>query len=402
MYLYSKDNAVARLGSDEPHKIYDLSDFPQPPQNGVLYLPANTDYEIIGQPTPSGDRVLDLQGNRIVCLGIVSIFGLSSETSYITSTGLTSGALITTQYSLPIQNLTILNVDGGATVFDISGGGTAALDWEAFNMINCKIGTIANATNFVVGKSFWGNCYGLIFTGSIGTISFDLSLFVCAAGQTFITLSAALTITARFRMLFCRIASLAGATAINVVVGAVIPTDMFILTDVGFSGLGAYITGLTANDNRSRWAECRGIDNSANSGYYYMDNNNVPTIIGVPNTFYKIAGTTTAGVLQRFTHANNRLTYTGVLTRTFGVWVACSAEAGANNTIQVQIQRYNAANVLQEVSASTRSTTSGINRAENIVTMLPVTMQTGDYLEIWIANSTSTNTTATELIVMVR
>jgi len=88
--------------------------------------------------------------------------------------------------------------------------------------------------------------------------------------------------------------------------------------------------------------------------------------------------------------------------RSFGVWVAASAEAGANNTIQIQIRRYNAANVLQEVSASTRSTTSGINRAENIATMLPVTMQPNDYIEVWVANSTSTNTTATELIVMVR
>lgn len=398
-----KNRGAAQLVSGEPHKIYSIDDFPQAPINGVIYLPANSNYQIIGQITPSGERVLDLHGYRLVCLGVVAIFGLSSETSYLTSTGLTSGALITTQYSLPMQNLSITDIGGGAQVFDIDGAGTAAIDWIALNLINCKIGTVKNITNFIVSKSFWGNSYGLIFDGAVGTISFDLTLFTVAAAQTLITFAATLIISRRFRVLVSSVVAIAGTTGLNFIAGASVPTDMFILSDVGFTGGSAnYVVGLTAQDNRSRWNECRGVDNSANTGYYSMDNNAVPTLIGVPNTFYKIAGTTTAGLLQRFTHSNNRLTYTGVLVRTFGVWATCSAEAGANNTLQVQIQRYNSANVLQEVSASTRSTTSGNNRAENMTTFLPVTMQPNDYIEIWISNGSNTNTTATELIVMIR
>lgn len=398
-----KNRTAAQLVGGQPYKIYTIEDFPQAPINGVLYLPANTDYQIIGQLTPSGTRVLDLQGLRIVCLGVVAIFGFSSETSFLTSTGLTSGALITTAYSLPMQNLSITDIGGGAQAFDIDGAGTAAIDWIALNLINCKIGTVKNVTNFIVSKSFWGNCYGLTFDGTVGTISFDLMLFITAAGQTMITFAATAIISRRFRILVSSFVVPVGATGINLIAGASVPTDMFILTDVGFTGGSAnYIAGITAQDNRSRWNECRGIDNSANTGYYSMDNNVTQTIIGVPNTFYKIAGTTTAGLLQRFTHTNNRLTYTGVLTRTFGVWATASAEAGANNTLQVQIQRYDSANVLQQVSASTRSTTSGNNRAENMTTFIPMTMHPNDYIEVWISNGSNTNVTVTELIVMVR
>jgi hypothetical protein len=376
-------------------EIRQIADFPNPAIDGVIYLEADKNYRIFG--------TIDLLGARLECRGICAIFGESSETSYLASSGLTAGvALITTAYSLPMQNLSIQDV-GAGRVFDIDGLGTAAIDWIALNILSCEVGTVKNVTNFIVSKSAWLTSYGLIFDGTVGTLSFDLMLMTSITAETLITFAATAVISRRFRVLFSSIVIPLGGVGIDFIAGFSVPTDMVILTDVGFSGGSlTYVTGLTANDNRSRWNECRGIDNSSNAGYYSMDNNAVPTIIGVPNTFYKIAGTTTAGALQRFTHSNNRLTYTGVLVRSFGVWVAASAEAGANNTIQVQIRRYDAANVLQEVSASTRSTTSGINRAENIATMLPVTMHPNDYIEVWIANSTSTNTTARELIVMVR
>jgi hypothetical protein len=42
-----------------------------------------------------------------------------------------------------------------------------------------------------------------------------------------------------------------------------------------------------------------------------MTNNATATFLPLINTYYKIAGTTTAGIAARFSTANNRFTYTG-------------------------------------------------------------------------------------------
>lgn len=391
--MIKNEFAGRRIGSYPEINIYSLADFPQPPINGVLYLPAELDYKIWGN--------VDLQGCRIVCLGICSILGASSETSFLTSTGLTSGALISTSYSLPIQNITIYNIRGGATVFNITGGGVAALDWQAFNLLDCNIGTVTSPTNFVVSKSFWGTCYGLIFLGTISTISTDLSLITVAAAQTFITLSATLVVNSRFRFLFSRIVVAAGAVGIATVAGVSIPNDMFILTDVGFSGAGTYITGITGLDNRSRWATCRGIQNSANSAYYYMDNNAVVTVIGAPNTFTKIAGTTTAGIIQRFTHTDNRVTYTGILTEQFAISATASGTStGTSPTIRLQIRHYDSGGVLLATSATAETNINNANRAENMTAFLSTSVSTGDYVELWVSSSNGANVTVVSLSLM--
>lgn len=395
MDLIKRGAPIEIVNTYPNYAIRSLEDFPNRPTDGVIYLDADTSYMIYG--------TVDLLGLRIVCKGIVSIFGSSSETAYLQSTGLAAGrSLISTAYSLPIQNITIQSV-GAGRVFDVDGGGTAAIDWVAFNIVDCEIGTIRNVSNFIVSNSAWFDCYGIIFSDGVGTVSFDLSLLTTAAGQTLISIDSSVVITRRFRVLFSSVLVPVGSVGIALAVGASIPVDMFILTDVGFSGGSLdYLTGITALDNRARFSDCRGIDNSANTGYYAMDNNNVATDIPSANTFVKIAGNTSAGILQRFTHTNNRLTYDGILVRTFGFWATASGLAGSNNTLQLQIRRYNSANVLQEVSASTRSTTSGNNRAENMTTFIPMNMQPNDYIEVWISNSNATNVTVTELIVMIR
>jgi hypothetical protein len=380
------------VNTSPAYEIRTLSDFPNQPIDNIIYLEANTTYRIIG--------IVDLLGVRLVCKGIVGILGDTSETSFLYSVGLITQPLITTSYSLVIQNISIIAVIG----FDINGGGTAALDWIAVNFIGVlTVGTFKNYANLVLTLCAWFDTQGLTIDGTTGTTSIAQSLLSCAAGGTLINIAPTAIIQRRFRMIFCAVIVPVGAVGVNVSAGASIPTDMHILIDMGFSGGSAnYVIGITANDNRSRWNENRGIDNSANSGYYSMNDNATATVIATPNVFVKIAGTTTAGTLQRFTHANNRLTYTGILARSFGIWAAASLQAGSNQILQLQIRRYNSAGVLQERSISPRATTSNNNRAESIPCYLSVTMQPNDYIEVWVANGNNTNVTATELILMVR
>ena len=380
------------INTSPTYEIRSLSDFPNQPIDGIIYLDPDTNYIITG--------TVDLMGARIVCKGIAAILGVTSETSFLYSVGLITQPLITTGFSLVMQNISITAVIG----FDIDGGGTAALDWEAVNFLGVlTIGTFKNYANLVITLSAWFSSQGLTVDGTTGTTSIAQSILSCAAGGTLIDIASTAIIQRRFRVTFCAIIVPVGAVGINVSLGASIPDDMHILLDVSFSGGSAnYVQGITANDNRSRWDGNRGIDNSGNSGYYSMDNNVTQTVIPASNTFVKIAGTTTPKSLQRFTHADNRLTYAGVITRSFGVWATTSLTAGNNNTLQTEIRHYDSSNVLIDSSASPRSTTSGANRAENVTAFLPILMHTGDYVEVWVANGNNTNVRATELIVMIR
>lgn len=371
--------------------VTSLADFPAPVGN-VISLPANTDWLIVGE--------VDLQGNRIECSGICSIFGVSSETSILKSTGL-ADALITTQYSLPIQNLAIT----ADLAFDIDGGGTAALDWEALNLIGCAaIGTIKNVSNFIVGKSLFINSAGCILDGTVGTISFDFSLFSFPPSGALFTVASTCIIQRRIRFAFCTMQVGVGNIGIDIIAGASIPNDMFILTDVGFSGGSLnYVRGISANDNRNRWTECRGIQNDSNSAYYFMQNNAIVTPIATTNVYVDIAGTTTAGALQRFTHSNNRADYAGVLSRSFVASAIATLTAGNTQTISMRFLVRNAANVIIATSPAIDVTTSGSGRSENIKVDFPVTLNTGDYIRAQVANQTTNNNiTANDLIVIIK
>lgn len=370
--------------------VTSLADFPAP-IGGVISLPANTDWLIVGE--------VDLQGNRLACLGICSIFGVSSETSVLKSTGLVD-ALITTAYSLPIQNLAITS----DLVFDIDGLGTAALDWEALNLIGCAaIGTIKNVSNFIVGKSLFINSTGCILDGTIGTISFDFSLLSLPPSGALFTVAATCVVQRRIRFAFCTMQIGVGEVGIDIIAGASIPNDMFILTDIGFTGGSAnYIQGIAANDNRNRWEGCRNIQNDTNLAFYYMSNNATATVIAAINTYVDIAGTTTASDLQRFTHSNNRADYVGVLNRSFTASATATLTAGNNQNVSLRFVVRNAANTIIATSPDMNVTTSGTGRSENVKVEYPIMLNNGEYVRAQVANSSVTNVTVTDLTVLIK
>lgn len=371
--------------------VQKLSDFPVPVGN-VISLPAMSDWLIQGE--------VDLQGNRLVCLGKCSINGISSETSFLFSIGLLTEALITTEYSLPLQNLSIIAVIG----FDIQGAGTAEFNWMATNMVGVlTIGTINNASNFIVSHSAWLSSQGLTIDGTAGTTSFDDSFCTVAAGGTLLTVAATCVFTRRLRFSQCSIVVPSGAIGIDIVAGATIPNDMLILTDVGFSGGSAnYVRGVTPTDNRNRWEGCRGVQNDTNFAFYYMSNNTTPTVIAAVNTYVDIAGTTTPLDLQRFAHSNNRVDYLGVLNRTYTASATASMTAGNNQTLSLRFIVRTSLGAVKFVSPDMVITTSGTGRSENIRVEYPVILNTGDYVRAQVANTNTTNIVVSDLAVLVK
>ena len=146
------------------------SDLPSP-IGGVITLLAEHTYYFTTDVDLLGDRLLGSQDTVIL--------GSSSENSSITSTGLGVGvALFTTEWTTPIRHITFKDVD---TSLDINGVTNApvALDWTGVNFLNIpNIGEISTCDNWIYSKGAFLNSKGFTFSGTVGTIGIDNSIFV--------------------------------------------------------------------------------------------------------------------------------------------------------------------------------------------------------------------------------
>jgi hypothetical protein len=362
--------------------------------SGVITLVNNYTYFLT--------KTIDLTGDRIVSGINTTIIGGSSENCGLISTGLSaSTALISSNYSLPMRNIYITH--GTALNLDATGNATAALDWFGVNFVNCAIvGTIKTYSNFIMSDCALLNSANMTFDGSIGTVGFVNSLFSGIAAQTTLNFPATLTITRRIRAIYSSFIAFGGATAINVSTSAVIPVEGYILDTINFSGGATYTAGVQYNDNKALFSNCKGVNNSTEIAQMFFTNNATQNPIATQNTFEKILGTTTASAInEKFTHANNQLTYTGAITRSFAITASCSAASitTANAVITVRIAK----NGTTLAESEAQATTSATNRNENFFCQTIVQLAQNDFIEIFIANNTSAlNLLASELNVVIR
>lgn len=350
------------------------------PVAGVITLGDNVTYFFT--------RTVDLNGDRLIAGENTTILGGSSENCRIKSTGLGATALITSQYSLPMRNITI----EADLAIDLNGDGvTTALDWFGVNFTDCaNVGTIANYSNFIIADSAFLNSGGLTFDGTIGTIGISQCLFDCNAGNSVFTLPSTLTITRRFRIIYSSLVVLAGETGIDVDALATIPTEAYILDTVNFSGGGTYLSGVNHTSNDALFINCTNITNTAVNGQLYMQNNATATVVAAPSTFYKVLGTTTASAdNSKFIHSNNRLTCDAIISRKYLIQANLSFTSGNNNICEFGFYDSQIAGI--RTPSRTLSTANASGRAENITMFCVVEMNSGDYLEVHCANNTGAN-----------
>lgn len=355
------------------------SDFPAAIA-GVITLVSDTTYFILGD--------IDLTGDRIVCGSNTTILGGSSENCSIFSTGLNAATpMITSEWSLPIRNISLTH--GTAINLDATANAGQAIDWFGVNFLNCdNIGLVKNYGNFIATDCGFLNAGNMTFDGAIGTVGFISCIFDNVALGTSIIIPATTVISRRLRVIYCSFISLAGETAINISVLASIPVEGYILSGVNFSGGGTYVVGVQYNDNKALFQNCRGVTNSISLGQAYMVNNATATVVSVSGTFYKILGVTTAGsVNQRFTHTDNRLTFDGAIGGAFKISAIISCSSGNNQLLLARV----AVNGVTVAASESQISTSGSGRSENLKVAAIVNLATTDYVEIFMANSTSAN-----------
>lgn len=126
--------------------------------------------------------------------------------------------------------------------------------------------------------------------------------------------------------------------------------------------------------------------------HYYMQGNATGTTLTTQGTFYKVAGTTTAGSASTgFTFTDNRATLSLAVGGVFQVSIMASVTDGSNQVIALRVAK----NGTTIASSEGRGTTPSGGRVDLIACQDLVTLATGDYLEVWAANTTSAGATMT-------
>jgi len=366
-----------------------------PSVGGVITLEAGKTYYVIGD--------IDLQGDRLETGGVVTLLGTSSETASITSTGLADDTpLFTSRYTIPVRFITFKNVHTALYIDDDSGANAPlAVDWLGVNFLNVTVvGEIGTVDNFIYDTGAFLDSQGLTFTGTVGTVGFANSIFQGdGTADSLMEITSTATFTRRFRIIYSSVVAFTDTVGITVSSSATIPVEGFILDTVNFSGGSTYVSGITSDNNKSRWSECRGIPNSSAISGYYMNGNTTATVISAIGTAVKVAGTTTsAAITQKFTNTDNRSTYNGAILRDFKVTVVLSANSGNNNEIGIYIAKNGTLITESEIYI----TTNAGGRAEGGVVQTIVALTQDDYIEVFVENSTSdTNITVSELSVIV-
>ena len=162
---------------------------------------------------------VDLEGDRLVGSQDTVILGASSENCSITSTGLGTGvALFTTEWTTPIRHITFKDVD---TCLNINGVTNApvALDWTGVNFLNIpNIGEISTCDNWIYSKGAFLNSKGFTFSGTVGTIGIDNSIFVgSGSAGGIIELSSTLNVTRRFRVIYSSIVAFGATVGLSLI-----------------------------------------------------------------------------------------------------------------------------------------------------------------------------------------
>lgn len=383
-----------------------LLDLPTPAGN-VITLAANTSYTILGD--------LDLDGNRLVCAGICTITGTNALTSSLTSLALPSGeALITTPYSFALEHITIKDVLNLREVFAINGSGNDAdLNWHNVHILDSlgDGGTIQNIHHFNATDCKF-TCPNLKFDGTVESININECELTNPASfkvGALIQIAATCTISKWFRMTQCEVnlLDLNQPYGIDFHASATIPLEAFIIEDTDFiDGAGTATalnaTGLGPTSYYSYFKNNLGLTNTSVNGTAWMVGNATSTTVAVQGTFYKVAGTTTAGALNnKMAHTNNRLQNKTSRARLYKATATVSFTSGNNNVIEVAFLDSvgGASNVPSTVISSTAS---GGGKGEAVTIQYIFTHTDADYLEVVVANTTSTtDITVTELSMMV-
>lgn len=372
--------------------VQSLSDLPTPVSN-VITLITDTAYVFT--------KTVDLTGNRIVSDGNNSIIGFGNSTSKIISTGLSSSSyLIFSNNNLFVSNIALKHdriiqlTPSIATTYSHQYVNTTFLDGSTMCL------NIGSASNLLIDRCAFVNCKEINLSGTTNSVVINGSSIVSSSGAGVVINASSLVINTRFRVVYSVIQVNTTGAGIQAT-AANIPNESFILNTVYFSGTGSALAGtLDSTSNKAFIINCVGVTNTSTIGFLSMTNNATATIQTSP-TWTKALGTTTASsVNSKFTHTDNRLTYTGAFTNTYLASLNANLYAAHNGQV-LSIGLAKNGTIIAESEMTVRyiDGSNPINASCNI----PVSLTANDYIEVFIRNSTSnSNVTVQDMQLMIK
>lgn len=377
------------------------SDLPEP-VNNVITLKDNYTYFFT--------TTVDLQGDRLVAGQNTTILGGSSENCRIKSTGIsTTTALLSSNYSLPLRNITF--EAPFAINLDATGYGTQALDWFGVNFTNCaRVGIISSFNNYILLDGAFLNSQDLTFNGTTGTVGFNQCLFSGNFGiggtKSILNFPSTFNCTRRIRVTVCSFVVPPGHTGITVQDGVTfIQPESFILQTCNFSGPGTKIGVSTHTDidgPDTFFEGNRGIDNTFVIGQLYMKNNDTQTSFASTDTYTKIAGvtTTTGATNSKFVATDNRLTCTAGIERRYLTQVSATVVTSTDTVCSLGIYDSSNGNAILDASTLEFECLNGVPITISITDVHK--HELNDFVEVHIANLNNTDpVTVTSLNVLV-
>jgi hypothetical protein len=377
-YFWSGSKWLAVQSSDNARSNYVLvksaADLPAP-VGGIITLAAGTTYEV------NGTIILTSKINLNGCY-LVGADATNDKLVYTPATG----EMFTGTKGGSVKTLTLTAATTGAKLFNLDMGATETMLMRDCNVFGCKDIGLIKGGNIVFFSviNYAGNTNGITYQNN-STLLLDNTAWFSNNAGTFEKFVGTFNLIEKLGG-FCQPMATSSATALDVT-GITSIVEGGNLKNTAFIGTGTKVAGTFSK----KWeVEAAGLNTEKDAtatGTLYVSSS-ATTTIATANTPVKIAGTTTATELARFTSpANNRLMYDGTKTRTFIVTAAISASGTSSSNVYSFYIFKNGA----EITASRQRTkvSSTVGDVQIITIVCTVTLSPGDYVEVWTENNSS-------------
>ena len=360
-------------------QVYSLSDLPTP-SSGAITLDALKMYVFHG--------IINISPNYLNLNG-AGLRGTDPAKDGVMSS-VSGGVLRSTGVSVFIENFAVIPASGGTKAYDFADAtglkfcnlfsGSSVVE---IGIPSLGVGQISGFNAITVALNYWKCTDGIKITGNVGKFAATFNFITGITNGSGIEFLSGLTINdidlANNYFIYT------GQTGVKVNPGSSIDfgrmgTNMFRGVTTLLNGFDSFTPGWEMMMNTS-------IPNSRSYGYLYYNDNITSTSTSPNNTYKKIAGTTIATTLQKFSSpASNRLLYTGkrpILARVLITVTGKSPSNGADFTVAL-------AKNGTAIAAPKQTTAVMINNETfTLILESEVSLVTNDYIEIFIKTTSS-------------
>lgn len=381
---YINDNFVelySKIASSEFVIVRTMSDFPVP-VGDVITLGPNITYFIT--------TTINTLGKRFVLMTGSVIAGSSSVNAMIYSSVALSGAMFTSTGDIDMKNLKIDS--GSSAVFAFDGNaGTEVTFISNCTFVNCSsLGTVKDYSAFIIDSTTFSACGTLTLDGTIGTFGINNTLGIPTSTVPLFKVLSTCTISSRIRVTYSSFILAGTSNAFDISTSATIPDESYLIDTCNFSGASAnYLVGVSATSNKALFTANKGITNTVVIGQMYMQANGTATTFSGASTFTKVLGTTTSAELSKYLHTTNRLTCDATIRRKFLVQAVISFTSTNNQNIEFGFYDSTLSGIRQP--SRIIQNTGGAGIAQTVTLNSVINHAQGDYIEMHIANNTSTS-----------